>query len=116
MPVTMEPITRATRNITGFFIIGTTKIPPCAATDSHPEPTAIAPATAEPIMEAGMKCNGSAAAKGRTPSVMKQSPIGSAVLAVSISVLVNLSFFSKVAINRPIDDLRTHRSVDTISA
>ena len=33
---------------------------------------------------------------------MKQSPIGSAVLAVSISVLVNLFFFSKVAINRPI--------------
>ena len=53
-------------------------------------PTAMAPATPEPIMEAGMKRTGSAAAKGSTPSVMKHRPMGNAVIAVSRSVWVNL--------------------------
>ncbi len=72
---TKEPIISDTININGFVITGTTNKPPCGANVWHPKNIDSPPAIADPITHEGITLNGSAAAKGIAPSVIKEIPI-----------------------------------------
>ena len=70
-----EPTASATKYMIGFEMIAITQKPPCGAGLAHPNIAERAPATAEPMMQDGMTCPGSAAAYGIAPSEMKERPM-----------------------------------------
>ena len=77
-----------------------TKMPPCGAGTVHPKSMERAPAAADPIAQGGIMCNGSDAAKGIAPSVMKDSPMIKLVIVDCRSFGVN--FFLKSSMEREI--------------
>ena len=70
-----EPISRERRYMGQFCTTANTKIPPCGAGSVQPNSMESAPATAEPTTQEGITRRGSDAAKGMTPSVMKEKPM-----------------------------------------
>ena len=72
--VTATPMAKASRYNGHLVIRGNTKMPPWGALSSQPNSMERPPATAEPIIWAGMTRSGSAEANGIAPSVMNDSP------------------------------------------
>ena len=72
---TNAPINIANAYISGFPIVGRTKIPPCGARSVQLNAIDHPPAVAEPMMQEGMTLNGSFAANGIAPSEIKDNPI-----------------------------------------
>ena len=73
--VIAEPTAQETTYIRGFPTVANTKIPPCGAINVHPNNADKNPATPAPTSVQGMTCNGSDAANGIAPSVIKEAPI-----------------------------------------
>ena len=92
---TTDPIASATRYMNGLPTVGNTKIPPCGAIRVQLNAMESAPATADPTIQDGSTCNGSEAANGIAPSVMKESPITKFVGPAFLSSAVNL-FLKKI--------------------
>src|SRR5699024_1179477 len=83
------------------FGIGKTNIPPCGTANFTLNNIVNAPVTAEPAINDGITLNGSAAANGIAPSVIKDIPNTNAAFPASLSSLVNLFLAIKVAIPIP---------------
>src|SRR5699024_8541615 len=80
MPVTAEPINKAKVNFNGSVIAGIIKTPPEGTGDPIPHDILKPPPIAAPAVHEMITRSGSTAAKGITPSVIMQSPIGKAIL------------------------------------
>ena len=105
------PTTSATRYIAACPTTGNTKIPPCGAISVQLNAAESPPATPAPTTHAGMTCNGSAAANGIAPSVMKESPIikfvGPALRSCSVNLFLNNKDAIAIAIGGTIPPIIT---------
>ena len=101
--VTSTPPTMAAKYIgTPLTAPNTATIgPPCGTESVTPASAAIPPATAPPIMLAGMTCRGFAAANGIAPSVIPKKPMNRAAIPASCSGLLKYLRRSSVAIPIP---------------